>query len=401
MKLFTNLLVLICILSSCHTAENDVIPTFINYQDLNVGTSRSDIYLPLIKDKRVGIVANHTSLVDEKHVVDLLLSLNVEVKKVFSPEHGFRGNVSDGGIINDHIDSITGLPIISLYGNHKKPSAVDLSDIDIVIFDLQDVGVRFYTYLSTLTYVMEACAENNIPLIVFDRPNPNGFYVDGPVLDPEFKSFVGMHPIPIVHGLTPGEFALMVNGEAWLANKLTCDLKIIEVENYTHKQTMDLPVKPSPNLPTQSSVLLYPSLALFEGTVVSVGRGTPTPFEIIGHPKFGNKSVSFTPVSIPGTSINPPLKNQKCYGIDLTNYPFKNSEMLGQIKLSWIIQFYEDLHDKTKFFSNYFEKLAGVTLLRQQIESGLSEQEIRKSWRKDLNRYKKIRAKYLLYPDFE
>ncbi|MCP4552141.1 MAG: DUF1343 domain-containing protein, partial [Bacteroidetes bacterium] len=321
--------------------------------------------------------------------------------KVFSPEHGFRGNVSDGGLINDHIDSKTGLSIISLYGSHKKPSKEDLSDIDIVIFDLQDVGVRFYTYLSTMTYVMEACAENNIPLIVFDRPNPNGFYVDGPVLKPEFKSFVGLHPIPIVHGLTPGEFALLVNGELWLANKLKCNLKIIEVAHYTHKQTMDLPVKPSPNLPTQSSVLLYPSLALFEGTVVSVGRGTPTPFEVIGHPEFGSNSVSFTPVSIPGTSVNPPLKNQKCYGIDLINYPIKNPEISGQIELRWIIQFYKELHGKTEFFSSYFEKLAGVATLRQQIEFGLSEEEIRKSWSKDLNKYKKIRTKYLLYPDFE
>jgi len=375
--------------------------TIVPYNDLIVGAAQSDIYLPILKGKRIAIVANHTSLVRDKHSVDILVELGLGLKKVFCPEHGFRGDKSDGELIDDQRDSKTGLPITSLYGNHKKPTVEDLKDIDIVIFDIQDVGIRFYTYLSTMTYVMEACAENNIPLLIFDRPNPNGFYVDGPILESNHKSFVGMHPVPIVHGMTLGEYAMMVNGESWLENKLKCKLEVITVKNYTHSLTMDLPIKPSPNLPTFSSVLLYPSLALFEGTIVSIGRGTSFPFQVAGHPNYSKKDFSFTPQSIPEASINPPLKGQKCYGINLKNIDLKQIFADKKINLKWIIQFYQDFGNKDEFFKAYFENLVGQDLLRQQIIEGMSEAEIRRSWQSDIKEYKKIRAKYLLYPDFE
>lgn len=401
MKLFPKLLIAICLLSSCRAEEADQFPVIVQYNDLEVGAARTDIYLPLLKDKKIAIVANHTSLIKGMHTVDKLIDLNLNVQKVFSPEHGFRGNKSDGALINDQKDKKTGLPIISLYGSHKKPTPEDLSKIDVVVFDIQDVGVRFYTYLSTMTFIMEACAENNIPVVIFDRPNPNGFYVDGPILESEFKSFVGMHPVPIVHGMTPGEYALMVNGEGWLKNEVKCDLSIIKVKKYSHLQTMDLPVKPSPNLPTFSSVLLYPSLALFEGTVVSIGRGTSFPFQVAGHPEFSDRVFSFTPKSIPGASINPPLKNQQCFGIDLRIRISEETFISKKIELKWIQQLYEEIGSKTDFFSAYFYKLTGQKKLRQQIMDGLSEKEIRQTWQKELKRYKKIRAKYLLYPDFK
>lgn len=401
MKLIPILIILIGLLGSCQAAEVEKIPLIVKYQDLVVGAAQVDIYNQFLKDKKIGIVANHTSLIDKTHVVDFMIKKGFNLKKVFSPEHGFRGNKSDGTFIENQRDVKTGLPIISLYGNHKKPTKDDLIGIDIVIFDIQDVGVRFYTYLSTMTYVMEACAENNIPVIIFDRPNPNGFYVDGPVLQAEHKSFIGMHPIPIVHGMTSGEFALMINGESWLANSVKCDLEIIKVDNYNHKQTMALPVKPSPNLPTFSSILLYPSLALFEGTVVSIGRGTKFPFQVVGHPDYSNKTFSFKPVSIFGASINPPLKDQKCFGIDLRQKITKESIISNKIELKWIKEFFDDIGNETEFFKAYFLLLVGQTKLKQQLIDGLSEKEIRKSWKKDLEAYKKIRTKYLLYPDFE
>ena len=401
MKSILKVLIIICLLSACQTAESSKKVTIVSYNDLIVGVAQSDIYLPMLKGKRIAIVANQTSMVREKHTVDILVELGLDLKKVFCPEHGFRGNKSDGESINDQHDSKTGLPITSLYGNHKKPTVEDLKDIDIVIFDIQDVGVRFYTYLSTMTYVMEACAENNIPVIIFDRPNPNGFYVDGPILESNHKSFVGIHPVPIVHGMTPGEYAMMVNDELWLENKLKCNIEVIKVKNYTHSQTMDLPVKPSPNLPTFLSVLLYPSLALFEGTIVSIGRGTSFPFQVAGHPNYSKKDFSFTPQSIPEASVNPPLKGQKCYGIDLRYIDLEQVILEKKINLKWIIQFYQDLWKKDEFFKAYFENLVGQDLLRKQIIEGISETEIRKSWQNDLRNYKKIRAKYLLYPDFE
>ena len=401
MKSIPKLLILICLFSSCYASKNDHKVTLVSYNDLVVGAAQTEIYKPILQDKKIAIVANHTSVVGDMHTVDLMINEGLNIVKVFSPEHGFRGNKSDGALIENQKDKKTGLPIISLYGNHKKPTKEDLNDIDIVIFDIQDVGVRFYTYLSTLTYVMEACAENDISVLVFDRPNPNGFYVDGPIMKDQYKSFVGLHPVPIVHGMTPGEFALMINGEKWLNEKLSCDLNVITVKDYDHNQSMELPIKPSPNLPNYLSVLLYPSIALFEGTVVSIGRGTSFPFQVIGHPNYHNQNFAFTPVSIPGVSKYPPLQDQECYGIDLRNIKVEDILNKGELELKWILNFYNRIGSETDFFSAYFEKLVGQDLLREQIKSGINESKIRKSWKADLDKYKKIRAKYLLYPDFE
>lgn len=357
-------------------------------------------YLPLLKAKKVGIVANNTSVINKTHLVDSLISLRINVTKIFGPEHGFRGDQPDGKEINNTKDPRTGKEVISLYGNHKKPSKADLSGIDIMIFDIQDVGARFYTYISTLTYVMEACAENNIPLIVLDRPNPNGYYVDGPVLKPEYTSFVGMHPVPVVYGMTIGEYATMVNGEKWLKDGKQCKLTIIKCENYTHNSRYQLPVQPSPNLQDMKAIYLYPSLCLFEGTVVSIGRGTDSPFKVFGHPNLSTEKFSFTPKPIKGVSEDPPLKGQICYGQNLE----KSAELIkadGHIELKWLIETYKSLNNQTEFFNNYFDKLAGSNKLREQIITGKDETEIRKSWQPDLVVFKEIRKKYLLYPDFE
>lgn len=368
--------------------------------DLLPGAYRTEMYFPLLTGKQIAVVANHTSLIGDQHLVDSLLKSGFKVVKIFTPEHGFRGVADAGEKIRDDVDPITGLPVVSLYSNKKKPTPEDLRNVDIVIFDLQDVGARFYTYISTMTYVMEACAENDIPMIVLDRPNPNGYYVDGPVLQAGFESFVGLHPVPVVHGMTVGEYALMVNGEGWLKNGKQCQLTIIPVKNYTHKDIYQITVSPSPNLPTPQAVYLYPSLCFFEGTVVSVGRGTDKPFQIIGHPSFSRGTITFTPQSKPGAS-NPPHRNTLCYGIDLTDYALRQKENPPQINLSWLIEFYHDLKDQTRFFNNYFDKLAGNSDLRKQIEAGMSEEEIRQSWQNDLKKFKVIRKKYLLYPDFE
>jgi uncharacterized protein YbbC (DUF1343 family) len=357
-------------------------------------------YLPLLKGKKTGIVANNTSLINKTHLVDTLISLKVNILKIFGPEHGFRGDEADGTVISNSRDPKTGIEVISLYGDHKKPTKADLKNIDIIVFDIQDVGARFYTYISTLTYVMEACAENNIPLIVLDRPNPNGFYVDGPVLEPVFSSFVGMHQVPIVYGMTIGEYATMVHGEKWLKEDKQCILTIIKCDNYTHNSRYQLPVNPSPNLQDMKAVYLYPSLCLFEGTVVSVGRGTDSPFKVFGHPKYTAGTNSFTPQPIKGVSDNPPLKGQLCYGKNLGNEA-ESIKNKGKIQLSWLIETYKNLNSKTEFFTKYFDKLAGNSMLREQIISGKSETEIRKSWQPDLDSFKKIRKKYMLYPDFE
>lgn len=382
-----------------------VCPFFASSQDecekVLVGAERVELYLPKIKNKNIAIVANHTSLVGGKHLVDTLLSLKVNIKKIFCPEHGFRGNIEAGELINNHTDTKTGLPIVSLYGGNKKPKSENLQDVDVVIFDLQDVGVRFYTYISTMHYVMEACAENNIPLIVLDRPNPNGFYIDGPVLDLKNTSFVGMHPVPLVHGLTVGEFAKMINGEEWLAGKVKCTLEVIPCAGYTHSQTYVLPVKPSPNLPNQISVLLYPSLGFFEGTTVSVGRGTDFPFQVFGYPNYTVKQFKFKPVEKVGASVNPPYKGKVCYGIDLRNYSVDYFISRKSINLEWLIDSYRTYPNKEKFFNNFFRNLAGTPLLRKQIEDGMSAEAIRESWQPDMEKYKKIRKNYLLYPDFE
>ncbi|HOK86926.1 MAG TPA: DUF1343 domain-containing protein, partial [Tenuifilum sp.] len=357
-------------------------------QEILPGARLMSNYLPLVQGKRVAVVANHTTLVSSKHLVDTLLSAGVAVKKIFSPEHGFRGDIEAGELIGNYTDKVTGLPVISLYGGSKKPKPADLSDVDVLIFDLQDVGVRFYTYISTMHYVMEACAENNKPLIILDRPNPNGFYVDGPVLDTAYRSFVGMHPVPLVHGMTIGEFAQMINGEGWLKGKIQCNLTVIPCKGYNHSMTTALPVRPSPNLPNHLSILLYPSLGLFEGTVVSVGRGTDYPFQVFGFPNFPDKGFRYIPVEKRGASLNPPYKGKPVYGIDLRDYSVNYFLDRREIILDWLIYSYNNYPEKDKFFNNFFNLLAGTSVLRQQIENGLTPSEIRATWQPALEQFK-------------
>ncbi len=369
----------------------------VSYSKVTSGAQRTGQYLPLLKSKRVAVVANQASLIGKIHLVDSLLSLQVHIVKIFSPEHGFRGNAEAGALIEDGRDTKTGLPVISLYGNHKKPTAKDLEDIDVVLFDLQDVGVRFYTYISTLAYVMAGCAENNIPIIVLDRPNPNGFYVDGPVLEPGYSSFVGLHPVPVVYGMTIGEYARMVNGEKWISDSLQCDLTVIELIGYDHDIIVKLPVKPSPNLPNREAVYLYPSLAFFEGTIVSVGRGTDFPFQVYGHPDLKTGDFSFIPHGIPGVSEHPKFEGITCYGQNLTGYAQDYKRNPHRLNLSWLIGAYRELSADHRFFNDYFDKLAGTDRLREQIEKGMSEDEIRTSWQKGLEEFENTRQKYLIY----
>ena len=372
---------------------------------LLTGAEQTALYVPLLKGKRVGMVLNQTSIIGKKHSVDSLRNLGINIVKVFGPEHGFRGQASAGAKVESNIDKKTGIPVISLYGSHYKPTPADLKDIDLVVFDIQDVGARFYTYISTLHYLMEACAENNLELLILDRPNPNEFSVDGPILEEKFKSFIGMHPVPITHGMTIGEYAKMINGEGWLKNKIQCKLNIIKVANYTHSTQYTLPVKPSPNLNTQQSILLYPSLCLFEGTIISQGRGTYFPFQVLGSPKLkGKYKFSFTPVSIPGMSETPLHQNEVCYGLDLRKYNTDNFLKSGRINLQWLIDIYSAYPEKDKFFDykqnkqmNNFDRLAGTESLKQQIIAGKTEEEIRSSWEPSLSRYKLMRKKYLLY----
>ena len=378
---------------------------------LVLGVNRTNLYLPLLKGKRVGIVANQTSeitflqraVVDEstmgskkvtQHLVDYLKDyMRVNVTTVFAPEHGFRGQADAGEVVKDGIDTKTGLPIISLYGSNKKPTADQLKDIDVIVFDIQDVGARFYTYISTLHYVMEACAENNIKVIVLDRPNPNGHYVDGPILEPDYKSFVGMHPVPIVHGLTIGEYAKMVNGEGWLKNSIACDLTVIPMNNYTRDLEYDLPVKPSPNLPNAKAINLYPSLCFFEGTNVSAGRGTDMQFQIYGSPDLQKTDFTFTPKSNNGAKY-PKHENKVCNGYDLRDY-----KRLDNIDLSFIINAYNTTSNKEDFFlkNNFIDKLAGTNKLQEQIKSGWSEDKIKATWQSGLDDYLLKRKPYLLY----
>jgi len=369
-----------------------------NEASIRPGAERTRQYFSRIHDKRVAVVANPTSMIGNVHLVDSILSAGIQVVRVFTPEHGFRGQAEAGELVNNSTDALTGLPIVSLYGDHRKPDIVDMQDIDLVIFDIQDVGVRFYTYISTLTLVMEACAENNVSLLVLDRPNPNGFYIDGPVLKPEFTSFVGMHPIPIVYGMTMAEYARMVNGQHWLKDSLICDLDWVEVSAYTHSRHYKLPVNPSPNLKDMNAIYLYPSICLFEGTKVSVGRGTDSPFCVVGYPGYPDGNYQFTPVSIPGASLKPPYMNELCNGYNLVPYVDELLENPG-LKLDWLIRMYQS-SDKTGFFTSFFDKLAGGDALKQQIESGLTEEEIRQSWQDDLKKFRAIRKKYLLYRDF-
>lgn len=357
------------------------------------GAQQLDILLPKVTGKRVALVVNHTATLGRVHLVDTLQKLHVDLKKIFAPEHGFRGNADAGETLKDGVDVLTKLPVVSLYGNTKKPTPEQLADVDVLIFDIQDVGVRFYTYISTLHYVMEACAENNKKLIVLDRPNPNGSYVDGPVLKPAFKSFVGMHPIPIVHGLTIGELAQMINGEGWLAENKTCNLEIVPVKNWVHHDNYSVPIKPSPNLPDDQAIRLYPSLGLFEGTVISVGRGTKMPFEVIGNPELTNQPFSFTPVSIDGMAKNPPFENKVCYGLDLRTAVITK----GALDLGYLINMYQAYPAKEKFFTSFFDKLAGTDELKIQVKEGKSEEQIRATWQKDLDAFKAKRLRYLIY----
>ena len=359
------------------------------------GAEQTTRYFPFLKGKRVAMVVNQTSIIGKKHLVDSLLAQGVNIKLIYAPEHGFRGEADAGAHISNASDAKTNLPIFSLYGKNKKPSAEQLKDVDVLIFDIQDVGTRFYTYISTMHYVMEACAENNKSLLILDRPNPNGYYVDGPVRDEKRQSFVGMHPIPIVHGLTVGELAQMINGEKWLAGQRTCKITVIPSQNYTHKSRYSLPVKPSPNLPNDLAIQLYPSICLFEGTSVSVGRGTEMPFQVLGSPFYTKKAYSFTPKSLPGAT-NPPHLNQVCYGYKLTS-----ADVQGKFTVKYILDFYNNATDKEKFFTNFFTTLAGTPDLKVQIIAGKTEDQIRASWQPTLQAYKKMRKQYLLYPDFE
>jgi uncharacterized protein YbbC (DUF1343 family) len=355
-------------------------------------------YLAMLEGKRVGLVVNHTSLIEETHLVDKLISLGINVVTIFAPEHGFRGQADAGADIANEIDAKTGIKITSLYGDKKKPTAADLKDIDVLVFDIQDVGVRFYTYLGTLLYVMESAGEYGKPVIVLDRPNPNGHYIDGPVLDTaRYRSFVGPLPIPVVYGMTLGEMARMINGEGWI--KKQCSLTVIPCKNYDHNTPYTLPVKPSPNLPNQRSVLLYPGICFFEGTEMSLGRGTEVPFQVVGHPDYPDHTFSFTPVSRPGAK-NPPLKDVTCYGFDLTQVDLDSLYHLRKMDLSVLLTAYQRMDKSTFFNASWFDKLAGTDTFRKAIEAGRSEEQIRESWEVPLKKFNARRLKYLLYRDF-
>nr|WP_315191880.1 DUF1343 domain-containing protein [uncultured Flavobacterium sp.] len=370
------------------------------------GADNYNAYLPLLKDKKIGVVTNQTGIITitdynnknafankktQIHLVDFLLEKKILIQTIFSPEHGFRGTADAGELITDGKDSKTGLPIISLYGDNKKPKPSQLEGIDIMVFDIQDVGARFYTYISSLHYVMEACAENNIPLLILDRPNPNGSSIDGPILEPIYTSFVGMHPVPVLYGMTIGEYAQMINGEKWLKNSIQCNLKIIPCVYYNRNMFYHLPIKPSPNLPNDQSINLYASLCLFEGTNVSVGRGTEKQFQIYGSPYLPKSEFSFTPSPNQGAK-NPVYNGIECFGEDLSSH-----SKLHELELKWLLKAYNSTEDKTKFFNPFFTKLAGTKTLQQQIEEGMSERKIRKSWKLGLETFKEIRKKYLIY----
>jgi uncharacterized protein YbbC (DUF1343 family) len=404
MKKIITLLCLAAIFIACKSSGKQVevnqIEVTANQEaaELLLGAEQLHKYLPLLKGKRIGLVVNQTSTIGKTHLVDTLKSLGVNIIKVFAPEHGFRGDHSAGALINSGVDEKTGLPVLSLYGSTKKPTPEMLKDLDIVIFDIQDVGVRFYTYISTMHYVMEACAELGKKVVVLDRPNPNGFYIDGPILQDEYKSFIGMHPIPIVHGLTVGELAKMINGEKWLKNGVQCDLVVIPCANYTHQTLYQLPIKPSPNLPNMNAVYLYPYLGLFEGTNVSIGRGTEWPFQVVGRPGFDG-GFSFTPKSIPGVADDPKHEGISCGGEYVLDV--KDSSLFREpgLNLGWLILFHKTNRvEDGPYFKDFFYKLTGNKEFKSQIERGLSEDEIRKTWQGGLDDYKVKRKLYLLYP---
>jgi uncharacterized protein YbbC (DUF1343 family) len=372
--------------TTCYGTIKDPVP----------GANQIELYRNLIEGKALAIVANQTSMTGQTHLIDNLLGIGMNIKVIFAPEHGFRNLADAGEIIEDGKDPETGIRIISLYGKHQKPTPEDLSGIELVLFDIQDVGTRFYTYISTLHYLLEACAENNIKCIILDRPNPNGFYTDGNILDTAYRSFVGMDPIPVVHGMTVGEYAQMASSEGWLKGSIKCEITVIKCKNYTHKTFYELPVKPSPNLPNQTSLYLYPSLCFFEGTNISLGRGTTYPFQVYGSPKLPDRGFSFTPGSVPG-AMNPPLQGTKCYGADLRNAIKDKLVPSPAINLDWVIGAYNDYPEKESFFTTYFDVLAGGPLLREQIQKGMTSSQIRSTWKEGLEKFGQIREKYLLY----
>ncbi|WP_430409980.1 exo-beta-N-acetylmuramidase NamZ family protein [Kordia sp.] len=386
--------------------DEETLPTAIVEDEILTGADQVAIYLPYLRDKKVGLLVNTSSIIESTSLVDSLLAHDINIKYIFGPEHGFRSNAGNGVSIKDEVDPTTGIPIISLYGGTRKPSKAQMDALDLIVFDIQDVGCRFFTYINKLYDIMEACAENNKELIILDRPNPNGF-VDGPVLDMKLKSGIGKFPVPITHGMTMAEFAQMINGEGWLPNKAKCKLRIIPLKNYTHSTYYELPVSPSPNLNTQESIMLYPSLCLFEGTIISQGRGTYMPFTVLGNPKLKDAyKFSFTPKSIAGMSKSPLHMNETCYGIDLRDYDVKQLLETKQINLKWLMEFYEKYPDKARFFDRSqsaqmgdFDKLAGTVNLKKQIIDGMSEEEIRASWEPELSAYKTMRAKYVLYDE--
>ena len=369
-----------------------------NNSSVKVGAEKINKYLSIISNKSVGLLVNHSSTVNETHLIETLISKNINIKKIFSPEHGFTGNIERGKTVNGDTliidDKI--IPIISMYGRSRIPTKESMKGLDIVIFDIQDVGTRFYTYISAMHNMMNICAELGISFLVLDRPNPNSGYIDGPVLDMQYQSYIGMHEIPIVHALTVGELAMMIKGEKWIGNSEKLKLSVIKIDNWDHNKEYKLPIRPSPNLPNQQSILLYPSLCLFEQTIVSIGRGTPYPFQLIGHPNYDNTSFSFTPKSVTAES-KPKLENEKCFGIDL-----KKIKVKKELNIKYLIDFYNRLKStNSDFFGKYFYRIAGNKILENQIKNGISEREIRLSWKADIDNYKKIRKKYLLYKDFE
>lgn len=385
---FITLLLFLCCTTARHSAPVS--------DRIVVGAEQLDTLLPRLQDKRIALLVNHTAMVGPTHLADTLLSLSVNLKKIFCPEHGFRGTADAGEEVDNSKDGKTGLPLVSLYGDPSKfkPTPEQLADVDIVVFDIQDVGARFFTYPSTLAYMMEACAENHKKLIILDRPNPNGDYVDGPILQKEFKSFVGMFPIPIVHGLTIGELARMINGEGWLTNGVSCELEVIPVMHYTHDTPYSVPVKPSPNLATDNAIRWYPSTCLFEGTAITEGRGTMNPFEIIGSPDLTGFDFQFTPVSIDGMAKHPRYENQICYGLDLRKVTPE-----GKVSLKYLLLMYQRYPKKEAFFKKYFNTLAGSSELQEQIKQGMNEAQIRSTWQPGIDAFRQARSKYLLYPE--
>lgn len=412
-KVFKNtVLLFVLTILSCGSNSKKETPELVEFitetktePSVIVGANQTENYLPLLQNKRLGVVANQTSVIFKSkdqlrytHLVDSLLKLNIAVKKVYAPEHGFRGKADAGELIKDGLDTKTGIPIISVYGKSKKPTKAQLNGIDIMLFDIQDVGARFYTYISHLHYIMEACAEANLPVLILDRPNPNGHYIDGPILELKHKSFIGMHPIPIVHGMTIGEYAQMINGEGWLNNDIKCNLTVIPVKHYNHQKPYSLPIKPSPNLPNDTAINLYPSLCFFEGTNVSVGRGTNKQFQIMGSPfnRLKRFYYHFTPQPNEGAK-HPKHKGKICYGYDLSQH-----EKLNTLNLDWLLDFYSanKKHSPNEvFFTSFFTKLAGTKKLQKQIEDGFNEDDIKASWQEGLEAFKKMREPYLIYED--